>query len=355
MSKPANKKVIGLFVLGAIALLVGALVVFGSGKIFKKTLPMVFYFEGSVKGLNIGSAVVLKGVQVGSVTNVVLQFNPKDLSLRIPVYADFDPDKIARVTGERLVKRAEQAAMQKRLIDHGMRAKLEMQSLLTGLLMINLDFLPGTPAKLVGTDPKLWEIPTLPTPLEVLAEKVQKLPIEETFNKLANAVSGIEKMVNSPELERGMKNLSQSAEEMRKTIKSINEEIKPLSASIQETLKDTRSVLKNADTQITGTATRLEGLMGDTQKLVQNVDRQVEPMASDLKKTLEEARGAIAQAQKTLKAAEGNYAEDSAFYHELTEALSGLTEASRSINLLGEYLKRHPDSVLWGKGKPGGK
>ena len=350
MSKPANKKVIGLFVLGAIALLVVALVVFGSGKIFKKTVPMVFYFEGSVKGLNIGSAVVLKGVQVGSVTNVVLQFNQKDLSLRIPVYADFDPDKIARVTGERIVKRGEQVAMQKRLIDHGMRAKLEMQSILTGLLMINLDFLPDTPAKLVGTDPDVWEIPTVPTPLEVLTEKVQKLPIEETFNKLANAVSGIEKMVNSPELERGMKNLSQSAEEMRKTIKSINEEIKPLSASIQETLKDTRSVLKNADNQITGTATRLEGLMGEAQKLVSEVNGEVGPMASDLKKTLEEARGAIAQAQKTLQAAEGNYAEGSAFYYELTEALSGLNDASRSISLLGEYLKRHPDAVLWGKG-----
>jgi len=147
-----------------------------------------------------------------------------------------------------------------------------------------------------------------------------------------------------------MKNLSQSAEEMRKTIKSINEEIKPLSASIQETLKDTRSVLKNADNQITGTATRLEGLMGEAQKLVSEVNGEVGPMASDLKKTLEEARGAIAQAQKTLQAAEGNYAEGSAFYYELTEALSGLNDASRSISLLGEYLKRHPDAVLWGKG-----
>ena len=374
MSKPANKKVIGIFVLGAIALLVVALVVFGSGKIFKKTIPMVFYFEGSVKGLNIGSAVMLKGVQVGSVTNVVLQFNQKDLSLRIPVYAEFDPDKIERVTGERLEGRAG-AEMQKRLIDHGMRAKLEMQSVLTGLLMINLDFLPGTPAKLVGTDPKVWEIPTLPTPLEVLAEKVQKLPIEETFNKLANAVSGFEKIINSPEVGEGVKNLYQAMDEVKKLVKSINAEIKPLSAGVHETLKDTRNVLKNADSQITGTAARLEGLMGDAQKLVQNVDRQVEPiasrvegtleatrklvgevngevgpMASDLKKTLEEVRNAITQAQKTLKAAEGNYAEGSAFYYELTEALSGLNEASRSISLLGEYLKRHPDAVLWGKG-----
>ena len=379
MSKPANKKVIGLFVLGAIALLIVALVVFGSGKIFKKTVPVVFYFGGSVKGLNIGSAVMIRGVQVGSVTNVVLQFNPKDLSLRIPVYADFDPEKLARISGK-VLEGKERAAMYKMLIDHGLRAQLEMQSVLTGLLMVNLDFLPNTPATLVGADPKQFEIPTVPTPLEALTDKLQKLPIEETFTKLANAVSGIEKVVNSPELEKGIKNLSQSVEEMQKLIKSISAEIKPLSAGVQETLKDARIFIKNADAQITGTASRLESLMGDAQKLVQNVDRQVEPLASrvegtldgarklvgdvsgevgplaaDLKKTLEEARTSLAQVTKTLQAAESNYAEGSAFHSDLSETLEGLSNASRSIQLLVEFLKRNPDAVIWGKGKSGGK
>jgi len=354
MSKPANKKVIGIFVLGAIALLVVALVVFGSGKIFKKTVPVVFYFEGSVKGLNVGSALMIRGVHVGSVTDVVLKFNPQDLSLLIPVYAEFDPEKIARVSG-RIYAEGERPEAVKRLIDHGLRAQLQMQSVLTGLLMINLDLMPNTPVRLVGKDPKYVEIPTIPTTLELLTEMVQRLPIEETFNKLASAVSGIEKVISSPEVEGGMKNLAQSVEEMKKLVQNINAEIKPLSASVQETMKDTRNVLKNTDSQIAETASRLEGLVGDTQKLVQNVDRQVEPVASDLKKALEEARGAIAQAQKTLQAAEGNYAEGSAFYYELTEALSGLNGASRSIDLLGDYLKRHPDAVLWGKGKPGGK
>jgi paraquat-inducible protein B len=377
MSKPANKKVIGVFVLGAIALLVMALVIFGSGKIFKKTIPVVFYFQGSVKGLNIGSAVVLRGVQVGSVTNVVIQFNPQDLSLRIPVYAEMDPEKIERISGE-MVPSRERPAMLKRLIDHGLRGQLETQSILTGLLMINLNFLPKTPVRLVGTDTKQLEIPTVPTTLEALSEKLQKLPFEEIFNKLASAVSGIDKTINSPEVAGGTKNLAETLEEVKKLVRSIKQEVKPLSASLQETIKDTRNVLKNANGQITGTASRLEALMGDTQKLVQNVDRQVEPLASGvegtleatrklvsevngevspvashLKKTLEEARVAVVQAQKTLQAAEGNYAEGSAFYYELTEALSGLNEASRSISLLGEYLKRHPDSVLWGK--PGGR
>lgn len=271
MSKPANKKVIGIFVLGAIALLVVALVVFGSGKIFKKTVPVVFYFEGSVKGLNIGSAIMIRGVQVGSVTNLVLQFNPQDLSVRIPVYAEFDPEKVARVTGK-IFEAKERAAMLQKLIDHGLRARLEMQSVLTGLLMINLDFLPNTPVNLVGKDPERLEIPTIPTPLEILSDKVQKLPIEETFNKLASAISGLEKVITSPEIQGGVNDLSQSLAEVKKLVRNINAEIKPLSAGVQETLKDARMVLKNTDTRIAETAGRLDGLMGDARKLVQNAE-----------------------------------------------------------------------------------
>ena len=364
MSKPANKKVIGLFVLGAIALLVVALVVFGSGKIFKKTTQIVFYFEGSVKGLNIGSPLMIRGVQVGSVTDVELQINPQDGALRIPVYAEFDPDKMSEVGGAKRVriapwKRAEEL---KKLIDRGLRAQLQTQSILTGLLMINLDFLPDTPVRLVGMDPNELEIPTIPTTLEELSKKIEKLPIEEIFNKLSGTLERVEKIISSPEMERGIKDLAQVIKELRKLIKSIDDEIKPLSAGIQDTMKETRIVIKdaeqlvqNVDRRVEPLASRVEGTLDATRKLVSEVNGEVGPMASDLKKTLEEARGAIAQAQKTLQAAEGNYAEGSAFYYELTEALSGLNEASRSINSLGEYLKRDPGSVLWGKGKPGGK
>jgi paraquat-inducible protein B len=379
MSKPANKKVIGVFVLGAIGLLIAALLIFGSGKIFKKTVPLVFYFEGSVKGLNIGSAVMIRGVQVGSVTNVMAQFNPQDLSLRMAVYADFDPEKVARVSGTKLETEA-RAAMLKMLIDRGMRAQLETQSILTGLMMIKLDFFPGTPVRLVGTDPKAVEVPTISTTMEQFSEKLQKIPFEKILDKLANSLDRIETLISSPEVEGGVKNLARSMEEVRKLVQNINEEIKPLSASVQETLKDTRNVVRNADSQIAGTASRLEGVLGDAQKLVQNVDRQVGTLASqfgstldgakklvgdvntevgsitsDLKKMLEEVHATLAQVQKTLQAAEGNYAEGSAFYYDLNETLEGLNKVSRSVQLLAEYLKQHPDAVIWGKGRSGGK
>jgi len=361
MSKPANKKVIGAFVLGAIALLIVAVVVFGSGKIFKKTVPVVFYFEGSVKGLNLGSPVVLRGVQVGAVSDVVLQFDFKDSSIRIPVYAEFDPEKIMRIGGMKIAP-GERAAALKQLIDRGLRAQLQTQSILTGLLMINLDFLPNTPVRLVGTDPKQLEIPTIPTAMEELTRKIEKLPVEEIFNKLASTLDRVERVISSPEVDGGIKDLAQSIKEVRKLIKSINDEIIPMSASVKDTMKETRSLIKDVDkmvqsvdSQVEPLTSRVQNTLDETRKLVGDVNREVGPLASDIKKTLEEARASLVQSQKTLREAQSHYAEGSAFYYEMTEALGGLTEASRSLQSLAEYLKRQPDSVLWGKRKPGGK
>jgi paraquat-inducible protein B len=67
MSKPANKTLIGAFVVGAVALAVAAIVLFGSGRFFKDMDQWVAIFPGSVKGLNVGSPVVFRGVQVGQV------------------------------------------------------------------------------------------------------------------------------------------------------------------------------------------------------------------------------------------------------------------------------------------------
>ena len=361
MSKPVNKKVIGLFVLGAITLLVAAVVVFGSGKIFKTVVPVVFYFEGSVKGLMVGSPVVIRGVQIGSVTDVVLQYNPQDMAVRIPVYAEWDPEKVMRIEGVRTPMK-DRLGEFTRLIERGLRAQLQMQSMLTGLLMINIDFMPDTPIRLMGTDKTRLEIPTVPTTMEELAKKIEKLPIEEIFNRLASTLERFEKIASSPEVEGGLKDLSQGMKEVRKLIQHIDEAITPMSASIQDTMKDTRGFINNADKlvqnvdrQVEPLATKVGGTLDSTQKLVGDVKGEVAPLSSSIQKTLEEARSAIVRARETMQAAEGNYAEGSALYYELTEAIAGLNEASRSIHLLGEYLKRQPDSVIWGKGKPGGK
>ena len=100
MSKQANKTVIGVFVVVAIALVVLAVLILGSGKFFKQTLKAVCYFEGSVGGLNIGAPVVFRGVKIGSVTDVILRVDSTKLIFTIPVYIEIEPDRF-KVIGVR--------------------------------------------------------------------------------------------------------------------------------------------------------------------------------------------------------------------------------------------------------------
>ena len=94
MSKQVNKTLIGAFVVGAIALLVAALVIFGSGAFFKNRPKFVMYFDTSVKGLNVGSPVNFRGVPIGAVTDIQLLFNTEDLKLKIPVFIELYPERI---------------------------------------------------------------------------------------------------------------------------------------------------------------------------------------------------------------------------------------------------------------------
>ena len=143
MSKQANKTVIGIFVVVAIALVVAAVLILGSGKFFKQTLKAVCYFEGSVGGLNIGAPVVFRGVRIGSVTDVILRFDTKKLVFVIPVYIEIEPDKFS-VIGVRPKQLGENL---KTFIDRGLRASLETQSIVTGQMQVGLDFKPDKPAK----------------------------------------------------------------------------------------------------------------------------------------------------------------------------------------------------------------
>ena len=93
MAKQANRMMIGGFVVLAVAILAASLVVFGSGKFFKKTNKYVLFFDESIKGLNVGAPVLFQGVPVGSVTNIVILADFKKLKADIPVFIEIEPDR----------------------------------------------------------------------------------------------------------------------------------------------------------------------------------------------------------------------------------------------------------------------
>ncbi len=314
-----KKTVIGLFVLGAVALVIIGIVVLGSGRFFTKRPAFVMYFEGSVKGLAIGAPVVFRGVKVGTVTDISLRFDPDDVSVNIPVLAELDPHSITRPKGQ-----LDPENYFKLLIAQGLKAQLQLQNLITGQLIIELDFHPDKPATFVQPDKKYLEIPTIPSSLEEFTRALVQLPLDELMNKLISAIEGIDRVVNSPDFSESIQGMNQSLKDLQKLVQDISTQIGPISTDLRGTVSDARTFVRNFDTQIT-------------------------KLQADLDLAARAAGDALTQAQKTFESIENITSEDSALVYQLTRTLDEISSAARSVRVWADYLERHPEALIHGK------
>jgi paraquat-inducible protein B len=314
MSKPASKTLIGAFTAGAIVLAVLAVVIFGSGKFFKKTFVNVMYFHGSVKGLNVGSPVMFRGVRIGSVKNIELRYDARDLSFIICVYAEFDPDRMVYVGHEPGTEHTEE------LIMKGLRARLEAQSIVTGQLVINLDFFPGKPIKLMGLDKRYPEIPTIPSEIDEFLSLAEQIPIKEFATKAMHALEKLDKLISSPHINSSLESMGEGLKEARAVMAKINAQIEPVIAEVRESTQELRDLLRKG----------------------QNVPQRLDS-------TLAAAESAMKQAEKTLAAAQEVASDDSTLVRELDSTLLEVSATARSFRFLSDYLQRHPEALIQGK------
>jgi len=356
MSKPVNKTMIGLFVVGAIALIVVAIGVLGSGKLFKESVPYVMVFEGTVKGLNVGSPVAFRGVKIGAVTSIRMRADQAAKTFTVLVYTDFDPSQIeiVNVVADEKVTLKDRYANMRALVARGLRAQLEMQSIVTGQLQIALEFYPEKPMVYAGIDKTVQEIPTIPTPLQELTKKLESLPIDEIFNKVNLAMDGIAKLVQSPELKESVANLNIALKDVQTLVRNVNDQVKPLSADVSETLRDTRKLIKNADSQVASLGPNLNEAIGDGRKLIKNIDGSVDSVRVSVVDMISTASTAIKEAEKVLEELESTAKTDSVLMYRLTESLREVEKSARSLRTLTDYLERHPEALLGGKGESGG-
>ena len=291
MSKPANKTMIGVFVVGAVVLAVTAIVLFGSGRFFKKTEPWLTFFGGSVRGLAVGSPVVFRGVQVGQVTDIIVGFDATKLDILIPVLFEVDPEKFRNIGPQVTTSDVD---MHKALIERGLRTQLQMQSLVTGQLLINLDFYPDTSAKLIGMDrfevkmkaEDRWEIPSVPTPLQELEKALGELNIKEITEDIRKAMDGIAKLASSPDVHEGISILKNTLLDVQKLARNLDSKLEPLATGIDQTLVEARAGI------------------GDARKLIANIDEQTTPLMSKIRKATDSVQNALEQADTTLKSIE---------------------------------------------------
>lgn len=321
MEREANKTLIGGFVVGALVLVVAGVVLFGSGNFFAETVRYVLYFDSSVKGLNVGSPVVFRGVKVGSVTDIALIADARLFSVEIPVYIEVEPEsfQIKKMNGDVKVDQYIEP-----LIAHGLRAQLQSQSLVTGQLMVELDFYDDKPAILRGKGDGPPEIPTIPSTLQSLVQALKDLKLDETSRDLSRVVAGIENLVNSPQIAATVVSLQQAITSADSLLINLDSRLGPLLDSVEQTVQTA------------------EGLMN-------NVDAQIVPLVGELRETARTADRAIGRAEETLVQMEGILGQDAPLVYQLNMTLKDLAGASRAVRAWAEYMERHPEALLRGK------
>lgn len=356
MAKQANKTVVGLFVVGAIVLLVIALIIFGSGKFFREANRYVAFFEGSVKGLSVGAPVMFRGVDIGKVDDFQVYYDVKDKKFKIPVLITLYPDKVhgVGIDIEEDWTEAQNKALWQDMLKAGFRAELQMQSFVTGQLVVQLDFHPNAPLKLYGFEefdlPEgVKEIPTVQSGLQQLTKTIDQIPLGQIVEDVSAAIKGINKLINSPETAKTLHYVKQATKDARDILRRINEKVDPLFAQMDQTLKDSQALLKNANQEVDPLAASLTQTSDDARKLVNNINSRIEPVQADWAETTKELRTALSAAEGALESIDGMMDENSEFRYQLDGFLTEITLMARSLRAFADYLERNPDALLRGK------
>ena len=363
MGSKANPTVIGAFVVGAVVLIVAAILLFSGGQFFAQKNFYVMYFDGAVTGLNAGAPVRFRGVQVGQVTDVVALHDPKNNDILIEVVVETTPGHILSVGARTAIApTASQEEMLNIMIKRGLRASLASQSMLTGLLYIELDFHPDTPVKLWGLNKHYVEVPTVPSAMEQMFANVQnvvrdlgRLPLNELLAKIIAMFDHINTLLTSSKLHDTLLDVNVIAADAKQALKDAIAKTPGMVNKVEDETLDTLKAARVA--------------LVDVQKLVRNVNAQVEPLSAGLKVTLSDTQGALqeakkaladvdralrpvlTQADKALGSAAAVLNEDSVVLTDLSRALREIEDAAKAIRVLADMIQRNPEVLLRGKGR----
>lgn len=306
----ANYAAIGAFVLGAIALAAAVVVVWGSGRLFRHTITFVSYFRGSVNGLNLGAPVKFRGVQIGSVSQIRSRMaqagtiTPEEV--RVPVWFEIDPQQVSDL-GARFTLDRERVD---ELIAQGLRGQLQMESVVTGVLYLGLDFFPGSPTVLVHPEhPEIFEIPTVPTAIERASEvitkfmaQIEKLDLDAAVRAFTGAADGVNALVRSPALDGTVTAAREVLVSLRHLSDAAEPRVGPMLGSVEATGTRARESLQ-----------RLDAALADVRTLI-------------------DTQGPLGV--------------------ELARTLTDVGDAARAVKELAGYLDRNPNALLVGRRAP---
>lgn len=325
---------VGLFAIGALLLLLGGVIAVSGGRLLAQREVAELYFPGSVYGLQPGAPVVFRGVRVGSVASVnVVDQGPAGFAVPVRVEIDRSMFMRSEASGEPPPLQA--------LVQRGLSAKLATQSLLTGLLYVDLDIGPApNPAPAAAVPVR---IPTAGRPQGWQAQ-LDAVDFKQLAADVAAAAAAAKQLLADPALRQAAVQMAQAGESLARAGNTLDKRLPPLADGVQATVGkagDAAVALAAAAQQLGRAAEQVGAAAGRAQSL----------LAPD-SPLLASVRQAAEQLGQSAIALQRAAADDGTLMQNLDGTLAEMKRASRSVRELAELLERHPEALL--RGKPEG-
>lgn len=322
-----------MFVIGAVTLALIALLSFGGINFFSKPQRFVVYFDESIHGLDLGSPVKLRGVRVGRVVDLNVQFDTRSKNSVVEVICEFSRSTVKDEIGA-MIDVSSRKELEK-LITQGLRAQLGVSGLATGLLFVELDFVDPTVANPTVTaiaDPKFVVVPSV------------RSAISEFQASLTEILTNL-KGVDFGGLSKEMNGL---LVDVRKQVVGL--ELAKLSAEWTQAGAAVNELARSGELQ--KTFAHLNEAIDQLSKMVAGVDAQIQPAGVKLNEALVEAKVVLKSFNEAADSARRFITAQGGLGEETVRTMNQLAEAAASVQRLAEFLERNPNALLTGKKQP---
>jgi paraquat-inducible protein B len=318
-TSPARPRLVGAFTVIALAIGLFALWAIGSADLFVGRRTFVVFFQNPVGGLKEGAPVTFRQAPVGRVRDVELVFTGQGLKTEIKVVADVRRSAMRNLGGQTHMGDLSDPELVRVLAQAGLRASVRSSSPLAGQRTLDLDFHPELEARYAGIPMPYPEIPTAPTGMEIIQEKVEQaleriasFPVDEVLTQLRTTLQSMQVVLDDPDLKGAVRNLRAGLGSADRTLARAEKTMD----GVDLLVGDARSGMSSAD----AAARRLTATLERLDRTLATVDRNVD-------RTGETQRSA-------------------------GQTLEELTEVLKSLRHLTEALERHPEALLQGKAAP---
>jgi paraquat-inducible protein B len=319
MGERKHSVLIGAFVVGSLLIVLATAVLLGTLGFGGNREKVVMVFEGSVKGLTVGAPVALRGVEIGQVTDIRLQLSADRADIIMQVEAELSERNVS-VVGENI----DPSAFLAYLVDNGLRAQLNMQSVLTGLLYIQMDFHPDSSAQLADIDSPHTQIPTIPTELEQLRRTLQSVDYASIAEDIGEIAASLNALMASDDVRALPAQFSQTLDTLTNAGKALQADLAQLQAEVSALMADARGTVQRLDSAIPGLVERAE-------------------------KSLDALDATLASGEHTLAALGESLDSDSPTRYRVNRALDELADAARALQSLARLLEEQPEALLRGR------